>query len=432
MKYLNKSLLLLVFIGCWMACKKEEPMVTPPEVEPEEVVIPTLYTEIMEVMKEWYLWNDEIPEVDLASYSSPSDLLNDLAWHPNDQWSYIGQASTVQSFYDEGEFIGHGYGWTWYEDGTLRLNFVYEDSPAYEAGMRRGFAVIEIDNKDIRNINIKTAVGPNTVGHQTTFTVINLEGDTTQLTMAKEVVKMNTVLHTEVNEVAGKQVGYLVFKSFVTPSIAELDQAFNEFKGQGVEELVLDLRYNAGGRVSVAKHLLSWLAPFSAEGQTMFEYSHNTDRAEEHNSLVVFDSISHSLNLNKLVVLTSLGTASASELIINSLRPYIPVVTIGYDTYGKPVGSYGFTTSDEQYVIAPISLRIVNANGEGDYFNGLTPDSYTVDNPKVPFGDDEEWGFQQAMYYIENGSFGDFGKTFPLPLEPVVTFKGIDFEIGSF
>ena len=230
---------------------------------------------------------------------------------------------------------------------------------------------------------------------------------------------MNTVLHTQIEEVGDRKVGYLVFKSFVNPSIEELTNAFSEFKAEGVNEVVLDLRYNGGGRVSVAMHLMNWLVPLSANGQTAFTYEHNPDRMEENDTVIPFDSIDYSMNLNRVFVLTSLSTASASELVINCLDPHMEVIQIGYDTYGKPVGSYGFTSEDNSYVISPISLRLVNANGIGNYFTGLEPDSYTTDNPEAPFGSAEEWGYQQALHYIENGEFADFGKTFHAPYIPL-------------
>lgn len=431
------SLLLLVSgILTFGACKKNNPVTN------EEFLInqlpvdtPTINKEVYQIMKDWYLWNDGLPEVDLTAYDDPDQLMEALAWHPNDRWSYVGIASTYSSFFDEGQFIGHGYGSTWFEDGILILNFVYKDSPAYEAGLRRGYTIEKIDGVPVLQIpSMRTALGPDEIGHITTFTVKDLEGNVKTMDIPKDLVTMNTVLHTQIDEVAGKKVGYLVFKSFVQPSIDELHNAFSEFKANGVNEVVLDLRYNGGGRVNVADYLMSWLVPLSAKDQPAFVYEHNLDRAEERNRITPFDSIDFSLNLPRVFALTSLGTASASELVINCLKPYMEVIQIGYDTYGKPVGSYGFRSEDEKYVIAPISIRIANANGYGGYFEGLQPDSYTTDNPRVPFGSAEEWGYQQALHYIEFGNFADFGKKQYVPFVPPYPseLRGLRAEMGSF
>lgn len=135
------------------ACKKDNPVTNEVEALETTEETPAINNEVYEIMKQWYLWNQELPEVDLASYSNPNDLMKALAWHPNDRWSYVGQASTYSSFYDEGQFVGHGFGSTWYEDGIRILNFVYEDSPAYRAGLRRGFTIESVNGTPISNIN---------------------------------------------------------------------------------------------------------------------------------------------------------------------------------------------------------------------------------------------------------------------------------------
>ena len=187
--------------------------------------------------------------------------------------------------------------------------------------------------------------------------------------MVKRLVTIPTVSLTRVVDVDGRKVGYLFFRNFVQPSTAALTEAFAALKAAGATELVLDLRYNGGGLVDVAVHLGSLIGGTRTNGQVMLNYVHNDKIGPTLNKTTRFANPEQALNLQRLVVITTRGSASASELVINSLRPFMPVTIIGDTTYGKPVGQYGLRFCDK--VLYPVAFSIKNANLEGDFFDGL-------------------------------------------------------------
>ena len=169
--------------------------------------------------------------------------------------------------------------------------------------------------------------------------VVVRAGAQRRVSMVKRAVVIPTVSNTTVFDVGGRRVGYIFFRNFVEPSFEALAQAFATLQAGGATEVVLDLRYNGGGLVDVAQYLASLLGGSRTAGQVFAEYFHN-DKNAFRNEVLRFETQPGALTLNRLVVITTQGSASASELVINSLRPFIPVVIVGDRTYGKPVGQY--------------------------------------------------------------------------------------------
>ncbi len=210
-----------------------------------------------------------------------------------------------------------------------------------------------------------------------------------------------TVSLTSVFEVEGRKVGYLFFRNFVRPSVAALDEAFAALREAGVRELVLDLRYNGGGLVDVAVHLASLIGGSPLRDQVFAESRHN-DRNVRRNETLRFTNPAGALALDRLVVIATPDTASASELVINSLRPFMPVVVVGDRTYGKPVGQYGLPFCDK--VLAPVAFSMVNADGRGDYFDGLAADCVAGDDLDHDLGAPEEASLAEALRFIATGT----------------------------
>ena len=182
-------------------------------------------------------------------------------------------------------------------------------------------------------------------------------------------------------EVDGRRVGYIFFSNFVQPSIAALNEAFAALKTAGANELVLDLRYNGGGLVDVAVHLASLIGGARTNGQVMLNYVHNDKIGPIYNKTTRFANPENALNLERLFVITTRSSASASELVINSLRPFMPVIFIGDTSYGKPVGQYGLRFCDK--ILYPVAFSIKNANLEGDYFDGIALDCQAADDTHI-------------------------------------------------
>ena len=228
---------------------------------------------------------------------------------------------------------------------------------------------------------------------------ITPNGNTIELT--KTAYSENPVLIKNVHTVGTKKVGYLMYNGFYSNYENELNNAFAYFQSEGVTHLVLDLRYNSGGSVNVATKLASMITG-QFNGQVFARQEWNEKRMSYYNSVnpdalinKFTNSLSNgnginSLNLNKVYVLTTNSTASASELVINGLRPYINVTTIGSVTTGKNVGSITLYDSptfrkenlnpNHTYAMQPIVLKIINKDGFGEYSNGFVPN--------VPFNED--------------------------------------------
>jgi len=216
-------------------------------------------------------------------------------------------------------------------------------------------------------------------------------------------VTIPTVSLTHIVDVDGRKVGYLFFRNFVRPSIAALNDAFAALKSAGATELILDLRYNGGGLVDVAVHLASLIGGTRTSGQVMINWVHNDRVGPILNKTTRFDETpEQTLNLQRLVVITTRGSASASELIINSLRPYIPVTVIGDTTYGKPVGQYGFNFCEK--VLVPVAFSLKNVNDEGDFFDGIAADCAATDDISRQLGDPSEASYAEALTFLRTGA----------------------------
>jgi C-terminal processing protease CtpA/Prc len=206
---------------------------------------------------------------------------------------------------------------------------------------------------------------------------------------------------TRVHEVDGRRVGYIFFRNFVRPSNDALDAAFAQLAASGIDDLVLDMRYNGGGLVNVARHLASLIGGVRTRGQVFAQYVHN-DRNIRRNQVLRFEDTPSGAGLERLIVITTRASASASELVINALRPFIPVVIVGDRTYGKPVGQYQIDFCDK--MLAPVAFTLRNANGEGDYFEGLAPDCVAPDDAERELGDAAEASLHEAITFAATGT----------------------------
>jgi C-terminal peptidase prc len=286
----------------------------------------------------------------------------------------------------------------------LRVLQVFPDSPASEGGLARGDHITEINGRSVQDLvssgQIGTAFGESEIGISIEVVVRARQGEPRRMTLTKRVVTIPTVSLTRTFRVDGRTVGYLHFRNFVQPSYAALDDAFAALREAGVTELVIDLRYNGGGLVDVATHLASLVGGVVTEGRVFSEFRHN-DKNTRLNETLRFLNPPQALTLSRLFVITTRASASASELIINGLRPHIPVVVVGGPTFGKPVGQYGFSFCDK--VLAPVSFSLVNADGQGDYFDGIAPTCQAADDVEHDLGTAEEASLAEAFRYIQTG-----------------------------
>jgi len=152
----------------------------------------------------------------------------------------------------------------------------------------------------------------------------------------------------------------------------------------------------------VAQHLASLIGGARTNGQVAFNYVHNDKIGSVLNKVTRFTNPENALNLQRLFVIQTRSSASASELVPNALRPFMPVIFIGDTSYGKPVGQYGLRFCDK--ILYPVAFSIKNANLEGDYFDGIAPDCQAADDATHQLGDPEEGSFAEALTYIRTGA----------------------------
>ena len=358
---------------------------------------------VRDTMTDLYLWYREVPSVSLTAYDTPEAYLEAVRYRRLDRtFSYITSREANDAFYSASQYIGFGFSSS-LNGSELRITQAFPDSPAQEIGLERAARILEINGRTVAELvtsgEIGGAFGASEIGVAVDI-VFERDGAATRGRMVKRLVTIPTVSATRVISIDGLRVGYIFFRNFVEPSPEALDRAFAELRAARVTELVLDLRYNGGGLVSVAQHLASLIGGAITDGQVFTEYFHN-DRHSAKNRVTRFNRPSEALTLDRVVIVATRASASASELVINSLRPFMPVWIVGDRTYGKPVGQYMVPFCDK--VLFPVSFTLRNADGQGDYFDGLQPDCRAADDVEHQIGDPLEGSLREALTVIATG-----------------------------
>jgi C-terminal processing protease CtpA/Prc len=391
---------------------------------------------VLEHMKKWYLWYDLMPDVSTGDYAYPSALLDALLNKPTDRWSYIVSTEVYNSYYQDGEYVGHGFGLKYDADDKLRVTFTYDGTTAQSQGVQRGWELVSINGETITpESELDTLLGVDSVGVENSFSFLDLNQQTVNLILTKETVDINSVLYSDVISLDTSTVGYLVYQQFLSTSTTELDDVFSGFLDEGVEDVIVDLRYNPGGDITAARHLGSLLAGDYAVKRTFVKLIYN-DKNSDRDLSLSFQEPDYMLDPTpeRLFFIATGSSASASELVINSLRGLsgtartFDIFIIGDDTYGKPVGSVAHRYKDSTLV--PITFKYSNRLDEGDFYDGLTADSYVEEDITIPFGDPDEKLLKEVLYYIENGTFtGAVKKKAAKGRE--IRLRGIQGEAGA-
>ncbi|MFY7825761.1 MAG: S41 family peptidase [Flectobacillus sp.] len=396
----------------------------------DSVVTPTNDTQqinqwIYDMMEDAYYWYDQLPALStLTLTDSSDDFFEKLVY----QRSTIDRFSMVTDDVDELEKEFNGVSKVFgirymlgYLDNTqtnvgIVLTQVTAGSPAAVVGLKRGDIIVKINGQNINSSNFSSLMGNETV----TFTLGsisngNIIATTNTVSVTKAEVTENPIAFYSIIQKpsAGKTIGYLVYNQFV-PGLDtgdtlkydnQLRSIFADFKSAGVNELVVDLRFNPGGYISSATTLASLIVSNLSTNKIFFKDQYNTKYqtyfAKQYGSNIFNNYFTSEKNnignsLNRVFIFTSNGTASSSELVINGLKPYMQVITIGEHTYGKNL--FGTLVADDQkrwkwgiYMMLGITK---NANGESEYgnINGIAP-TYAVDDnilPLQPLGNDYE------------------------------------------
>ena len=374
-------------------------------------------------LKEWYLWYEYLPAVNPASYDSLDKMISAVKYREGDvlvdRFSYAVKKTEHDDYY-AGKRYGMGMSMQRDENNDVFITMVYPGSPAGTAGLRRGQQVLEmngftVEELDENNAYNKEHRGDDDFEEKTDWNnVYNAEnkGEAVQFKVLEEGVEFETtvvlddyigksVLADKILEHDGVKTGYIHFKSFITSSEDELNEVFARFKEENVEQLVLDLRYNGGGLVRIARQLVNLVAGDKVKGDDIIKLIYNNKHPEQNTSYkgeVLKNSLS---NIRKVAFIVSSGTASASEMAINSLTPYVEAALIGETTYGKPVGMNSKDICDQ--TIVPITFKYANSQDYGDFFLGMEADCAANDDFKHDFGDEREEELAAALYFLSNG-----------------------------
>lgn len=436
-----RRLLPLIALLWFVSCEKDVNKLAPPP-KPEPPV--SNRTEAQKLRDSVYFyykkdsyWTDAIKVYNPIStftdlYSSPEEVLAALMkqtpFHagyngPFDRFSRLEDISSGSGRAKADLADGYGMYLTFVRVGTttqLYVYFVEGGSPAAEQGVKRGDRIIEMNkNTDMSqgNVNfIQDAIDGNNLDMK-----VLRAGKEISFKMAYTTYSINPVLADTVYSINNKNVGYIAMSSFEemyddggreTQMYKDLQRVFDNFGAKNIADIIVDLRYNVGGYVRTAEYFADKIINSSGDGQVMFKYDVNKNlkylpngRLNPEFADVTFQR-KNSTNIQKVVFLVSNETASASEIVISALKPYMDVKLIAeFDaTFGKPVGFF------RQDIMGKVGLwtasfKIINKDGFTDYWDGIPGDLKNVtDNITLDFKDPKEDMIASALNYIKTGA----------------------------
>lgn len=402
MKNVIKSILLLCLFVLPLSCSDLDDHPVPTELAINDF--------IWKGMNLYYLWQGDVPDLAdnrfgnqselntfLSNYNNPLDLFTHLRTDAvTDRFSVIYSDYSVLEGVLSGTTMNNGMDYALrYKDNTNTavigwVRYVLPNSDAAAKGIKRGDLFYGIDGVPLTGDNFRTLLAPSSYTvNLADYDNGNFTPNGQSIALTKTNISENPIFITSVLSEGAHTIGYLMYNGFYASYDSQLNAAFGTLASQNVTDLVLDLRYNSGGSIASATKLASMITgqftgelfakqKWNAKAQSFYESS-NPSALENR-----FIGGLNSLHLNKVYILTSKGTASASELVINCLKPYINVVQIGDVTVGKNVGSITLYDSPtfvsknsinpyHKYAMQPIVLKIVNKLGEGEYTTGIVP-----------------------------------------------------------
>lgn len=361
-----------------------------------------------------YLWYSQIPEdFKQRGYSDPNEIMEAIRVYskepgftaPVDRWSFAVKQADWDNV-SAGISKDFGINVFFRQQNDLRVRMVEKASPAGLAGVRRGWRIVAING----GTNITTSNADAIVNAIYYASNVNLkfekpDGSTVEVALTAASYQDQPLALDTIYTVGAKKAGYMVYNSFLGDSLqtmTEFQRVFNRFTSQGVDDVILDLRYNGGGFVLYQRELANYLVSSAANGNLMMKQEYN-NKYSQYNSAVNY-SKKGTLNLPRVFIIVSNNSASASELLINNLKPYMDVILVGPSrTYGKPVGYFAIPVGD--WYIFPVSSRSTNKAGQGNYFNGFELNNTVADGLDKDWGDIAESCLASALKYIGTGAF---------------------------
>ena len=380
-------------------------------------------------LKEWYLFYDTLPAtLDPTPYATVPDYIDALtanarAQHKDRFFTYLTSITEENAFINSGSSAGFGVRLGITPDNRLFITEAFEGAPALAAGIDRGTEIVGVGTT---SANIQTvasiyaasgtqgltdALGPNTAG-TTRFLRVVTGGVTSVVSVAKADYALTPVSSrygAKIITDGGQQYGYINLRTFISTAEQPLRDAFQSFRNAGITNIIIDLRYNGGGLVSIGD-LMGDLMGRNRTALDVWESMTFRPEKTSNNSVHRFTAQPQSIAPTRIAFIGTGGTASASELVINGMVPYLhsSAALIGTNTYGKPVGQIAVDKSacDDRFRI--IAFAINNAAGTGNYYDGLAPfmnaTCQASDDIGFPLGDAREASTRKALDFLEGKS----------------------------
>ncbi len=358
-------------------------------------------------MLDAYFWSGASPNPEPAAFDTLQKYFDALRFAgagavPSDRWSYISDSASFSQFFGEGKTLGYGL----FVNGLelqlpLKVRFIEAQSPAATQGLLRGDVILAINGRsaaDIIAANDFTALNPAKEGDVLAVQIATATGSRT-VTLTAATYPLTPVPVSRVLTLAnGTKAGYLVMKDFITQAEAPLAAAFTGFRAAGATELILDLRYNGGGRVSTSNILASLVAGGVHNGKLFTRLNYSAQQSSRNSSYALAAT---ETGFARVVVLTGERTCSASELVINGLKPHVQVVTVGAQSCGKP---FGFNpTASCGSTFSAVNFESLNALGEGRYYDGIAASCPVAEDFSGALGDPAEKLTAAATSYLQTG-----------------------------
>ena len=416
----------------------------------------TIWQFVHEVSAVYYLWNDNVPTqtLDYSQYESPEALFESFR-DKDDRFSVVlnNYTETEDMFNNVEKTDGINYQ-LYYDTGNKIIavvEYVYDGSPAQEAGIKRGYVIHKVNGTQLTDSNYAELLDQETCTY--TYSVIEAEGEGEDAQISydnamkesqpitKKRMDINPILKTSVIVKDGRRIGYFLYDSF-TEDTDCIIKAIEKLSANQIEDLVLDLRLNGGGYITTLDTLASMLVPEGNEGKLFITENFNNLLTTEYRrqmqsrdfNKTFFSANLPNLNLSRLYVLTSQHTASASEELISGLLPYMPVTIIGETTYGKFTSNYLINDTEDkgsdddgipynEWAVYICVASCTNSLGEMNFKNGFKPDYEVADLYQHELGDENEPLLSTALHLC-TGSLAKSAQTRPAPLKGYIGHYG--------
>ncbi|MGE4289277.1 MAG: S41 family peptidase [Salinivirgaceae bacterium] len=440
---IKSSLLLALFVIAASCTEPESP-------ESDQLMVNTW---ISDVMNDYYFWYEKIPADKTPNASTdPTDYFYSLLYTQEDKWSYITDDYSGLMAEFSGTPVSMGYTPAFGQfsnTGNLFIIvvYVYKNSPAEAAGLKRGDIILKINNQELTPDNYRTLFSQEQYSVSLgTFDGSSISENNRTLNLTAQQITVDPILFDTIyQDYNGKNIAYFCLSEFLNkdPFVSHVQPVIEEIKSNGIGDVIIDLRYNSGGALDAAAWLASSLAPqttldnHSVLVELLFNNKLQPYMEQENETKYYFDqTVATNLNLDHIYFLTTnYMTASASELLITGLEPYMEVIQVGENTVGKYTGMWAIPDLEKparhNYGIMPIVMKYANAVGYTDFKDGLIPDHLVEDNllTALPLGHVDDPQIATALNLIA----GLVGKKHSMVREtpPFILLNTPDQELKS-